>query len=225
MKPEKGYIYIVTNPMMTGYIKIGYAKDINERLRTFNTGSIKDYEPYAAYEVYSYQVDKQIHGIIELLNPRLRVPNKEFFRMEPEEAYELLQRIAKITSTEDRLYKYVNGKPQREMSEQIVIPEVEEIKEESKTEIKTNDQIKRKCHFKFSLTDLNPGDIIISTINGEEAIVKDYNNHILFRNEMHTLTSACQLINKEKTGIDASMQGPLYWSRNNVILDLLRKDI
>ena len=32
-KDIKGYIYILTNPSFPDYVKIGYADDVNERLK------------------------------------------------------------------------------------------------------------------------------------------------------------------------------------------------
>ena len=186
MSPEKGYIYIVTNPMMTGYIKIGYAKDINDRLKTFNTGSIKDYECYASYEVYSYQVDKQVHGIIELLNPRLRVPNKEFFRMEPGEAYELLEHIAKITNTEDRLCLWTNGRPIKTCSIQEVLPEAEELPKE----YVVKEPQQRRPKVDMFACGLKPGDVLTCKLDGKTTATVYDEHNIMFEGKPTGLAAA-----------------------------------
>ena len=106
-------IYILTNPQYPGYIKIGYASDLKQRLSSLNTGALVEFVPYAVYETAKDKGDLEIHKIIELLNPILRASKfdngksklKEFFKLEPDEAYELLQHIAIVSGTEKHLYK------------------------------------------------------------------------------------------------------------------------
>ena len=42
---EKGVIYILTNPSFPEYVKIGYADDVNARLKQLNNGS-KDFRTW-----------------------------------------------------------------------------------------------------------------------------------------------------------------------------------
>lgn len=106
-------VYILTNPQYPGYIKIGYASDLKQRVQSLNTGALVEFVPYAVYETPKELGDIEIHKIIELLNPILRaskfnggkVALKEFFKLEPEEAFELLQHIAIVSGTEKKLYK------------------------------------------------------------------------------------------------------------------------
>lgn len=112
-------VYIITNPQYPGYIKIGYASDLKQRLASLNTGALVEFVPYAVYETPMKNGDTEIHDIIKLLNPILRaskfdeskVKLKEFFKIEPEEAFELLEHIANVSGTRHRLYrvdKYFN---------------------------------------------------------------------------------------------------------------------
>ena len=53
-KSEKtGVIYIFTNPSFPEYVKIGYADDAKERLKTLNSSSAVPFafRAYATYEV------------------------------------------------------------------------------------------------------------------------------------------------------------------------------
>ena len=110
-------IYIITNPQYPGYIKIGYASDLKQRLSSLNTGALIEFEPYAVYETPKENGDIEIHKIIKLLNPILRaskfdeskVKLKEFFKIEPEEAFELLEHIAVVSGTRHKLYKIDKG--------------------------------------------------------------------------------------------------------------------
>lgn len=100
-----GYIYIMTNPALSGMVKIGYAKDVEARRQQLSTTALPyEYEIYATYETSGKLEDKQLHKLIDNLNPDLRVSkNREFFVMTADEAYELLAAIAIISGTPHKL--------------------------------------------------------------------------------------------------------------------------
>lgn len=112
-KRIENVIYILTNPQYPGYVKIGYASDLKQRISSLNTGVFQDFSPYAVYETSLQNADIEIHAIIKLLNPILRASKfdngkakgKEFFKLEPEEAFELLKHIARISGTESKAYR------------------------------------------------------------------------------------------------------------------------
>jgi hypothetical protein len=73
--------------------------------------------------------DKFLHALIESLNPSLRlVPNREFFEIEPEDAYLIFHSLAKIHGRDDKLVdgegriKYLNAlkKESSETSPRVV---------------------------------------------------------------------------------------------------------
>ena len=103
----KGYIYIMTNPCLQNMVKIGYATDVEERRKQLSTTALPyEYEVYATYETSGKLEDKKLHKLIDNLNPELRVSkNREFFVMSPAEAYELLEAIATISGSQDKLKK------------------------------------------------------------------------------------------------------------------------
>ena len=103
----KGYIYIMTNPALNGMVKIGYATDVEMRRQQLSTTALPyEYEIYATYETSGNLEDKKLHRMIDNLNPDLRVSkNREFFVMTPNQAYELLESIATISGTSDKLKK------------------------------------------------------------------------------------------------------------------------
>lgn len=104
----KGYIYIMTNPSLgKDIVKIGYAKDVEARRKQLSTTALPfEYEIYATYETSGNLEDRKLHKLIDNLNPDLRVSkNREFFIMTPEDAYELLDAIAIISGSRDRLSK------------------------------------------------------------------------------------------------------------------------
>lgn len=102
---SKGYIYIMTNPALKDMVKIGFATDVENRRKQLSTTALPyEYEIYATYETSGNLEDKKLHKMIDNLNPDLRVTsNREFFVMSPQDAYELLEAIATISGTKDKL--------------------------------------------------------------------------------------------------------------------------
>ena len=112
---KTGVIYILTNPSFPQYVKIGYANDLEQRLCQLNRSETLPYafRAYATYETAHRLDDKVLHGLIDQLNPDLRAietfngktRTKEFFEMSPADAYSILEAIAKISGTEDKLHR------------------------------------------------------------------------------------------------------------------------
>ena len=112
---NQGVIYILTNPSFPDYVKIGYADDVEKRLKQLNRSETIPFafRVYAVYKVESRLTDKELHKVIDKLNPDLRTIDnfdgkervKEFYAMSAEDAYGLLECIAKISGTEDRLQR------------------------------------------------------------------------------------------------------------------------
>lgn len=106
-----GYIYIMVNPNWKEpgtnkeLSKIGYTDSLEQRVRAFSgTGYPYPSHCYAAYKVTDRLVDKPLHVLIDMLAPNLRIfPNKEYFELPKEQAYSILESIAKVTGTIDCL--------------------------------------------------------------------------------------------------------------------------
>ncbi len=113
-KPS-GVIYILTNPSFPEYVKIGYADDINKRLKELNRSECIPFafRTYAIYEVNERLGDIAIHNMIDNINPNLRAietfdgkkRKKEFYAMTADDAYAIFKTIADISGTSDRLHK------------------------------------------------------------------------------------------------------------------------
>ena len=98
MKSKVGYVYILTNPAMPGIIKIGYTNDIGRRLRDLDTTGVpQPYEPFFSVKTSKYELlEKVIHRELDkLTDTRLRT-NREFFKMEPDMARDLLLNISRL---------------------------------------------------------------------------------------------------------------------------------
>ena len=208
-----GVIYILTNPSFKEYVKIGYATDLEKRLKQLNrSASIPfAFRVYAVYETDGKLNDKEVHKLIDMLNPDLRTietfdgktRTKEFYAMSAEDAYSLLECIAKISGTTDRLMR-MKPEGHEVMDEETA----EEISEES-----------RRGPFKFSMCGIKPGEKIQFVDNPEiEAIVVD-DRHIEFNGE----TTSLSALAKELKGFDHVTQGPKWFSYKGEILKEMRK--
>ena len=102
---SEGYIYVMTNPCLHDMVKIGYASDVEARRKQLSTTALPfEYEIYATYETSGQLEDKKLHELIDTLNPKLRLAkNREFFAMSAEKAYRLLEAIAIISGSADKL--------------------------------------------------------------------------------------------------------------------------
>ena len=198
---SKGVIYILTNPSFPKYVKIGYATDLEKRMKTLNSNTAVPFafRAYAIYEVDAKLTDKSLHKLIDDLNPALRAIEefngkkhvREFYEMSPKKAYSLLECIATISGTKKCLKK--------------MKPEGHEIKydEEAKEIAKET----KRGPFRFSKYDIPVGSKLTFTEdpNIEVTVVDD--KHIS-HNGIVTSTSrlAQELLNSEYP-----MQGPLYF--------------
>ena len=103
----------MTNPDLKNMVKIGYAKDVEQRRRQLSTTALPhEYEIYATYETSGNLEDKKLHRMIDNLNPDLRVSKgREFFVMSPDDAFDLLEAIATISGTTGKLKRIKTKKP------------------------------------------------------------------------------------------------------------------
>ena len=211
----KGVIYILTNPSFPDYIKIGYATDIVKRLKQLNRSETIPFafRVYAVYEVDSALTDKELHKLIDSLNPDLRTIEtfdgkervKEFFAMSPEDGYALLESIAKISGTSDRL-KRMEPEGHEVIDEKIA----QEVRESA-----------RRGPFRFSQVGIPFGSEIVfiedSTV--KPTVIDD--RHIEYNGET---TSVSALAQKLK-GFDHPVQGTLWFTYKGKKLSDLRVEI
>lgn len=197
-----GVIYILTNPSFPEYVKIGYADDIEKRLKQLNRAETIPYafRVYAVYEVEKALTDKKVHELIDSLNPDLRTietfdgkkRTKEFFAMSPEDAYSIFDCIAKISGTEDRLKRL---KPTgHEILDEQIAKEVEEVQ--------------RRGPFKFSDVGIPFGSEIefIEDSSIRPVVIDD--RHIEYNGETTSLSALARRLKR----FDHPVQGTLWFS-------------
>lgn len=116
MPAEKGYVYILTNPSFPDYVKIGYADDVEDRVRRLNKTECTPFafRIYATLEVPGRLKDIPIHDLIDKANPNLRsidnvdgkIRKREFYAWSPEDAYEFLGFLAEVWNSRDKLQRW-----------------------------------------------------------------------------------------------------------------------
>jgi hypothetical protein len=204
----KGVIYILTNPSFPDYVKIGYASDIEKRLKQLNRSETIPFafRVYAIYEVEKSLTDKELHKLIDNLNPDLRtIENfdgkervKEFYAMSPEDAYSILESIAKISGTIDCLKR--------------LTPEGHEIlDDEIANDVKEN---ARRGPFRFSEVGIKIGEkiVYIEDASIQPVVVDD--RHIEWNNQTTSLSALAQQLK----GFTHPVQGTLWFTYNGVKL-------
>ena len=213
MSEIKGVIYILTNPSFPEYVKIGYAKDIEQRLLQLNRSETIPFafRVYATYDVVTPLSDLILHDLIDGLNPDLRAietfngkkRTREFYEMTPEYAYNILSSIAKLSGTESRLKRI---KPEGHEVEDIKIAEEAE-------------KAYRRGPFTFSSVGINPGEIIsfVPDLSITATVVDD--KHIRIGDTVTTLSGAAKSILHKN-----ALQGPKYWTYKGKILDDIRTE-
>lgn len=198
---HKGVIYILTNPSFPEYVKIGYANDLESRMKSLNKSETIPFafRAYAVYDVDHRLTDKELHNLIDMLNPDLRsvetfngkTRTKEFFAMSPEDAYAILEAIAKISGTTNRLHR--------------LTPTGEQIEEEAEAEeIRSTT---RKGPFRFSEVGIPIGAMLTFADNSNLVAEVVEDRKIRFDGKVTSLSRSAQDIK----GFDHPVQGTLWW--------------
>ena len=186
---SKGFIYIMTNPCLKNMVKIGYATDVESRRKQLSTTALPyEYEVYATYETSGNLEDKKLHKLIDNLNPDLRVSkNREFFMMSPDEAYELLETIALISGTQEKLSLAVDDSADDATLQSIRHPRRSPINFE-------------KCHIPVGaeLVYIEDSSVVVTVESERKVIYKD------------EITSLSAIVGQMK-GVK-SIQGSLYFT-------------
>lgn len=80
MSDKKGVIYILTNPSFPDYVKIGYADDIDKRLKQLNRSECIPFafRVYATYKVNSRLSDLKLHTKCAHTNSRYNNIQRSF---------------------------------------------------------------------------------------------------------------------------------------------------
>ncbi len=212
---KHGVIYILTNPSFPEYVKIGYASDLERRLRELNRSETIPFafRVYAVYEVESNLTDKELHKMIDALNPNLRTVEtfdgkqrvKEFYAMKAEEAYQLLECIAKISGTQRRL-KRMKPEGHEVLDEQIAAK---------------NREIARRGPFRFSECGIAVGSELVFIDDSSIKVTVVDDRHILYNGQQTSMSRLAQ----DLKGFDHPVQGTLWFTYNGKRLVDIREEL
>ena len=215
MSETKGVIYILTNPAFPQYVKIGYADDIEARLKSLNRSECIPcaFRVYATYKVNTRLVDIKLHNIIDKLNPSLRsIENfngqkrvREFYAMTPEDAYAILEALAEIHDRVENLTLYT--------------PSEQEIKAEKNAEEVDFEYRERASNFSFFNCNIKIGEqleyiydpSITPTVVSDKLV------------EYEGITMAMTTLAKKLTGKASGIAGPRYFKYKGELLSKLRE--
>lgn len=220
---SKGIVYILINPCLDGWVKIGMTErnDIDRRLKELNTPTNLplSYRCYATYEVEQpLEVEKRIHSIIDRIDDTLhareklengRIREREFFKISPETAYGIFKDIAALRNDTDNLKLY---RPTQEQSQ-----------EEEIAEART-----KRSNNSFKLLNIDVGEEI-SFLQDENAVAKVINdkNKIEYEGEIYSVTALARklLIERHGWSEDLHVNGWRYFTKNGLTLSDLRDRI
>ena len=216
----KGLVYILTNPCLDGWVKIGMTErnNIDKRLQELNapTNIPLSYQCYATYEVDNpREVEKHIHSIIDRIDDSLharehldngRIREREFFKISPETAYGIFKDVAALRGDSEKLKP---TKPTVDQSQELEIAETRA----------------KRSNNSFKLLGIPVGEPL--TFLYDEtivAIVQDAKNHVVYETESYTVTGLAKKILIEKYGWsdDLHVNGWGYFTKDSTTLSDLR---
>lgn len=214
---SKEFVYILINPCLDGWVKIGRTNNIKNRLRELNQPANipLSYRAYATYEVEQPQViEKHIHNLFDVIDETLharetlssgRIREREFFHISPEKAYAVFKSVASLRGDEDCL--------------KLIEPSEEQIEEEQ-----IASQANRRPGFKFSMLPLPVGTELKFLYDDScVCFTADMDNHITYEGADYSLSGLAQKLLVEKRGWERtrSVAGPRYFTyEGNTLADL-----
>lgn len=215
-----GIVYILTNPSLDGWIKIGMTdrNDINARLAELNAppNIPLSYRAYALYEVENpHEVEQHIHNLFDVIDESLharemlssgRVREREFFRISPEKAYAVFKSVAMLRNDLNNL--------------KLIEPS-----EEQAAEVQIAEQSKRRPPFKFTMLNI-PVGTELKFLYDENIVcyTKDIHNRIEYEENEYSLSGLATKLLVENYGWlnTYTVQGTLFFTYQGSTLNDLR---
>ena len=217
----KGYIYILTNPSFRDWVKIGYADNVEERVKQLNSSECTPFafRVYATYEVNSRLLDKKMHIIIDKLNRNLRSIDeyngqrrvREFFAISPEDAFAIFEAMAEINNCPERLKKW-------ELSTESI---KEEELAETVAEEMENKRRARSSNWNFDCWQIPVGAELVNVDNPQIRCMVVDSKNIEDNGEVMSMTRLAKIV----SGKETTSHGPGYISQHFSYNGKIIKDI
>ena len=102
-----GYVYILTNPSLKGMVKIGKTRrPVNTRSKElYNTAIPTEFVEFASLKTSKYaQVEELVHRILTKLTRKRVSEKREFYKIKPQEALEILTDVSAVLDPDDRWF-------------------------------------------------------------------------------------------------------------------------
>ena len=180
-------VYVLTNPAMPGYVKIGKTDNLEERLKSLDrTSTPLPFQcEYAAEVNDADKVEKILHDIF--VDKRVR-SNREFFEVDPHQVIRALD-----------LQEHKNVTPKDDIFET----------EEDKLAVeKTNT---KRSRFNFEMVKINPGaELYFTKDENVKCVVKD-KYLVEFENSSQSLTEVTKKLISSLGYNWKQVRGPAYW--------------
>lgn len=196
-----GFIYVLTNDAMPGYIKIGKTgTSVEQRVIELSrsTSVPLPFECYYAARVED--MDKVERALHDAFGDHRKNPRREFFTLSPERVVAILSllSIEEVTPSQDV------GVETKEDATAVEIAR------------------KKRSAFNFKMVNIDPGTVL-KFIRDESVscVVATDQKHVIFQDKEMSLSSAAQIA----LGYKKQVQGPAYWTLDGEILDELRSRI
>lgn len=180
-------IYILTNDAMPGFIKIGKTSaGIKQRIKELDkTSTPLPFQCFYAAKVNKAEfIEKKIHYIFG--EQRVR-PNREFFTIDPNRVKAAIELVA-----------------------------LEEVTPQLQTSLNNEDdeallKNERRSPLRFSLIDISKGNILKFARDENITCQVVDDKHILFENQVTSLSAAASQLLKRIGWRSTQVQGPLFW--------------
>lgn len=220
---SRGLVYILTNPCLDGWVKIGMTErnDIERRLQELNSppNIPLSFRCYATYEVDNpLEVERRIHSLIDRVDDSLhareqlnngRIREREFFKISPETAYGIFKDIAALRGDTSKLRLYT--------------PTLDQAQEQEIAENKT-----KRSNNSFELLNINIGEEI-SFLYDDTIIARVLNNknQIELDGIQYSVTGLARKILFERFGWSENLHvnGWRFFTKDGISLSDLRDNI
>jgi hypothetical protein len=219
-RDSKGIVYILTNPCLDGWVKIGMSSrnDIEKRLSELNSppNIPLSYRAFAVYEVDKpEEIEKDIHDLIDMIDGTLHAREvlksgrervREFFQISPEKAYGIFEKVAKFRGDKKNL--------------QLI-----EASEEEQREEKAQRHIRSTFTFKMLKIPIG-AELTFIRDDSIHCTVVDDKNTVSFEGENTTLSALAVklLTEKYKWAKTSTAQGPKFFTyEGNTLYDIREK--
>ena len=197
---EVGIIYVITNDSMPGLVKIGSTRDIKTRLKQLDTTGVPT--PFKLH--YAIEIDdyiKREHYIHQAYSKNRVRQNREFFKIEPEDATALL--------------KAIGG---REISKEFIDISIDENGKVIETDMYEN-KLPQAPITTFEMLKINLGEMLTFTRN-PKLICEVYDNRkVKYQDNIYSLTQLTRQILKNHYGWKSNnVNGFQFWKYDEEIL-------